>query len=94
MLDAHPLNPELVMSAGHDGLLILWDFETGAIVRKYHNLIDGSGHGAFFDASFSPNEGSLMAAVDSHGHLSLFGVGSNQLAKTMPNEQFFHTDYR
>jgi hypothetical protein len=72
----------------------MWDYTTGMVLRRHHNRIDGSGHGSFFDACFSPNDGTLVAAVDSHGHLSIFGVGSNHLAKTMPKEQFFHTDYR
>jgi hypothetical protein len=35
-----------------------------------------------------------FAATDSHGCLCIFGFGSNEIYKRVPNEQFFHTDYR
>jgi bromodomain and WD repeat domain-containing protein 1/3 len=36
----------------------------------------------------------MFAATDSHGYLSLFGFGGDDNYKKVPNEQFFHTDYR
>lgn len=36
----------------------------------------------------------MFAATDSHGYLSLYGFGSDDNYKRVPNEQFFHTDYR
>ena len=36
----------------------------------------------------------MMAATDSHGYLTLFGFGNNDVFDRVPNEQFFHTDYR
>jgi WD40 repeat protein len=34
VLSAHPQDPRLLLSAGHDGLSILWDLETGAELRR------------------------------------------------------------
>lgn len=36
----------------------------------------------------------MAAATDSHGSLSIFGLGSDEPYQKCPNEQFFHTDYR
>ena len=55
--------------------------------------IENEGHGCLFDAKWSPLS-DLFAATDSHGHLSLFGFGGDDNYKKVPNEQFFHTDYR
>ena len=38
--------------------------------------IEGEGHGGLFDARWSPC-GLFIAATDSHGHLSHFGVSGN-----------------
>ncbi|VDK78847.1 unnamed protein product [Gongylonema pulchrum] len=70
----------------------IWNVHTGALVKRHQNPIEGSGYGAIFDFCVSP-DGTLVATVDSHGHFSIFGVGTNQMAKTTPKEQFFHTDY-
>lgn len=36
----------------------------------------------------------MIAATDSHGYLTIFGFGTDERFKLVPNEQFFHTDYR
>ncbi|VDN05546.1 unnamed protein product [Thelazia callipaeda] len=92
VLLSHPVFKEYILSSGHDGFLMVWDVYTGTVVKRHQNLIEGSGYGAIFDFAISP-DGTLAAAVDSHGHLSILGVGTNQMAKTTPKEQFFHTDY-
>jgi hypothetical protein len=48
-----------------------------------------------FDAQFSP-DGTTIAAVDSHGCLLVYSVAQMQpdYAHAIPDEQFFHTDYR
>ena len=46
-----------------------------------------------FDTKWSPTT-DMLAATDSHGYLSIFGFGSDENYKRVPNEQFFHTDYR
>uniref|UniRef100_A0A1I7V9M8 Bromo domain-containing protein n=1 Tax=Loa loa TaxID=7209 RepID=A0A1I7V9M8_LOALO len=92
VLHSHPIFEDYVLSGGHDGFLMVWNVYTGTLVKRHQNLIEGSGYGAVFDFAISP-DGTLVGAVDSHGHLSILGVGTNQMAKTTPKEQFFHTDY-
>ncbi|KAK6107108.1 WD domain G-beta repeat family protein [Brugia pahangi] len=92
VLHSHPIFEDYILSGGHDGFLMVWNVYTGTLVKRHQNLIEGSGYGAVFDFAISP-DGTLVGAVDSHGHLSILGIGTNQMAKTTPKEQFFHTDY-
>ncbi len=46
-----------------------------------------------FDTKWSPNT-DMIAATDSHGYLTIFGFGNDDNYRRIPNEQFFHTDYR
>uniref|UniRef100_H2ZK12 BRWD/PHIP N-terminal domain-containing protein n=1 Tax=Ciona savignyi TaxID=51511 RepID=H2ZK12_CIOSA len=92
-LEAHPSDWRVFLSAGHDGNIFLWDITTGDRIINFHNLLVGQGHGAVFDAKFSPT-GDHIACTDSHGHLILFGYGDGSVYKKVPEEQFFHTDYR
>ncbi|XP_043913211.1 bromodomain and WD repeat-containing protein 3 [Protopterus annectens] len=61
----------------------------------WHSLktIEGQGHGAVFDCKFSP-DGQNFACTDSHGHLLLFGFGCSKPYEKVPDQMFFHTDYR
>jgi hypothetical protein len=36
----------------------------------------------------------MLASTDSHGYLTIFGFGNDDKYKRIPNELFFHTDYR
>ncbi|XP_022081938.1 PH-interacting protein-like isoform X2 [Acanthaster planci] len=93
VLEGHPTDTRIFLSAGHDGLIILWDLDTGCKIYSYYNNIEGQGHGAMFDCKFSP-DGQHIAATDSHGHLLILGWGSSERYSKVPFEQFFHTDYR
>ncbi|XP_038078010.1 bromodomain and WD repeat-containing protein 3-like isoform X2 [Patiria miniata] len=93
VLEGHPTDTRIFLSAGHDGLIILWDLDTGSKIYSYYNNIEGQGHGAMFDCKFSHN-GQYIAATDSHGHLLILGWGSSERYSKVPVEQFFHTDYR
>lgn len=66
---------QIFLSAGHDGMILLWDVITGNQIKTFQNHIVGQGYGAVFDAKWSP-DGTMMAATDSHGQLLLFGLGS------------------
>ena len=46
----------------------------------FKNTIEGQGYGAIFDAKWAP-DGLHIAATDSHGHLLIFGIGSDELFK-------------
>uniref|UniRef100_A0ABM5EVK0 Bromodomain and WD repeat-containing protein 3 isoform X3 n=1 Tax=Pogona vitticeps TaxID=103695 RepID=A0ABM5EVK0_9SAUR len=93
VLEAHPFDQRIMLSAGHDGNIFIWDLEKGAKIRNYFNMIEGQGHGAVFDCKFSP-DGQHFACTDSHGHLLLFGFGCNKSYERIPDQMFFHTDYR
>uniref|UniRef100_A0A8C3LGJ5 Bromodomain and WD repeat-containing protein 1 n=1 Tax=Chrysolophus pictus TaxID=9089 RepID=A0A8C3LGJ5_CHRPC len=93
VLEAHPFDQRIVLSAGHDGNIFIWDIDKGTKIRNYFNMIEGQGHGAVFDCKFSP-DGQHFACTDSHGHLVgvvVCGYGSHS---KIPDQMFFHTDYR
>jgi hypothetical protein len=93
VLEPHPNNPNLMISAAHDGYVTLWNVSDGVVVEKFYNEIGDQGmHGGVYDLKWSPKL-DMFAATDSHGHLSLFGYGSPENYKNVPNDQFFHTDY-
>lgn len=75
VLEAHPFDTNVLLSAGHDGQIFIWDILAGTPVASFQNLIEGQGHGAVFDAKWSP-DGTMLAATDSHGHILLFGFGA------------------
>ncbi|XP_076220915.1 bromodomain and WD repeat-containing protein isoform X2 [Nomia melanderi] len=94
VLESHPIDPRVILSAGHDGQLIIWDVLNTEPIACFQNFIEGQGNGAVFDAKWSP-DGTMLAATDSHGHLLIYGFGSGvQKLKIIPKELFFHTDYR
>ncbi|CAD7093518.1 unnamed protein product [Hermetia illucens] len=94
VLESHPKDEHILLSAGHDGQLYLWDIFAGVSIAHFVNNIDGQGHGGVFDAKWSP-DGTMIAATDSHGHILMFGLGAgHERFKTLPKELFFHTDYR
>ncbi|XP_057373055.1 bromodomain and WD repeat-containing protein 3-like [Daphnia carinata] len=93
VLEPHPYDPNVLLSAGHDGRLLIWDMTKGEVMKSFLNFIEGQGHGAVFDAKWNPS-GSTIAATDSHGHLSIYGIGPSESFKKLPKAIFFHTDYR
>ncbi|EDV53876.1 bromodomain and WD repeat-containing protein 3 [Drosophila erecta] len=94
VLESNPRDEHVLLSAGHDGQVFLWDIEQGVCVANFFNDIDGQGHGSVFDAKWSP-DGTMIAATDSHGHILIFGLGvCIEKYKMLPTELFFHTDFR
>ncbi|XP_044016177.1 bromodomain and WD repeat-containing protein 3 isoform X2 [Aphidius gifuensis] len=95
VLESHPIDPRIILSAGHDGQLMIWDVLLSEPIACFQNFIEGQGCGAIFDAKWSP-DGTLLSATDSHGHLLMYGLGTiiNDKLKLIPKELFFHTDYR
>jgi WD40 repeat protein len=39
VLEAHPKDPRLLMSAGHDGNIILWNILHGRLIKKFSNTV-------------------------------------------------------
>ncbi|KAM9318229.1 bromodomain and WD repeat-containing protein 3 [Pholidichthys leucotaenia] len=93
VLETHPFDPRIILSAGHDGNVFIWDLLRGTNTQHYFNMIEGQGHGAVFDCKFTP-DGQRFACTDSHGHLLIFGFGSSKPYEKLPDQVFFHTDYR
>ncbi|XP_025934951.1 bromodomain and WD repeat-containing protein 1 isoform X6 [Apteryx rowi] len=93
VLETHPFDSRIMLSAGHDGNIFIWDITKGTKTEHYFNMIEGQGHGAVFDCKFSP-DGQHFACTDSHGHLLIFGFGCSHPYEKIPDQMFFHTDYR
>uniref|UniRef100_A0A674A4L3 Bromodomain and WD repeat domain containing 3 n=1 Tax=Salmo trutta TaxID=8032 RepID=A0A674A4L3_SALTR len=93
VLEAHPFDRRIMLSAGHDGNIYMWDLTKGAKIRNFFNMIEGQGHGAAFDCKFSA-DGQHFACTDSHGHLLIFGFGCSRPYEKIPDQMFFHTDFR
>ncbi|XP_050676362.1 PH-interacting protein isoform X2 [Leptidea sinapis] len=95
VLEPHPSLRAVLLSAGHDGQLFVWHVTTGEVLAQFHNVIEGQGEGAIFDAKWGGGAGAVVAASDSHGHVLLLGLGAGHpLLAALPTELFFHTDYR
>ena len=75
VLESHPTDPRIVLSAGHDGQIIIWDVLNPEPIACFQNFIEGQGNGAIFDAKWSP-DGTMLAATDMQGHLLMYGFGS------------------
>uniref|UniRef100_A0A3Q2XMM0 Bromodomain and WD repeat domain containing 3 n=1 Tax=Hippocampus comes TaxID=109280 RepID=A0A3Q2XMM0_HIPCM len=93
VLEAHPFDSRIMLSAGHDGNVYIWDLSKGMKIRNFFNMIEGQGHGAIYDCKFSA-DGQHFACTDSHGHLLIFGFGCSTPYEKIPDQMFFHTDYR
>lgn len=94
VLESHPKDPHILVSAGHDGKMFIWDVNEGVALGSFVNDIEGQDHAGIFDAKWSP-DGTMIAATDSQGHILMYGFGAgHQRLKTLPTELFFHTDYR
>lgn len=98
LIEAHPTDPRLIVSAGHDGFICLWDLTNGSLVTKFANVAEIpenniSVPSGVYDIKFSP-DGQFIACTDCHGYLSIYSTGSNDRYSSLPNEMFFHTDYR
>lgn len=39
VLEAHPRDPRILLSASHDGHLMLWNLLTGKLIRKFYNRV-------------------------------------------------------
>ncbi|KAL7144369.1 hypothetical protein ABFS83_07G007100 [Erythranthe nasuta] len=88
VLDVHPFNPRIAMSAGYDGKTIVWDIWEGTIIRTYpigpFKLVDGK---------FSP-DGTSIILSDDVGQLYILSTGQGESQRDAKYDQFFLGDYR
>ncbi|WOL00289.1 bromodomain and WD repeat-containing protein 1-like [Canna indica] len=88
VLDVHPFNPRIAMSAGYDGKMIIWDIWEGKPVRIYeigpYKLVDGK---------FSP-DGTSVILSDEVGQIFIVATGQGESQKDAKYDQFFLGDYR
>ncbi|XP_043807288.1 bromodomain and WD repeat-containing protein 3 isoform X3 [Manihot esculenta] len=88
VLDVHPFNPRIAMSAGYDGRTIVWDIWEGTPIRIYEisrfKLVDGK---------FSP-DGTSIILSDDVGQLYILSTGQGESQQDAKYDQFFLGDYR
>ncbi|XP_072996634.1 uncharacterized protein [Typha latifolia] len=88
VLDVHPFNPRIAMSAGYDGKTIIWDIWEGKPVRIYE-----TGHFKLVDGKFSP-DGTSVVLSDEVGQIFIIATGQGESQKDAKYDQFFLGDYR
>ncbi len=104
VIDAHPFDKRIVLTAGYDGRCVLWDIEKGVELCRFSVAKPGvSRNPAFasvpngFDPSimngkFSP-DGFSFSVTDTSGAVTIFGVDSGESMALAPEEQFFSNDF-
>lgn len=88
VLDVHPFNPRIAMSAGYDGKTIIWDIWEGIPVRIYE-----TGRFKMVDGKFSP-DGTSLVLSDEVGQIFIISTGQGESRKDAKYDQFFLGDYR
>ncbi|KAK8961052.1 hypothetical protein KSP40_PGU017987 [Platanthera guangdongensis] len=88
VLDVHPFNPRIAMSAGYDGKTIIWDIWEGIPVRIYE-----TGRFKMVDGKFSP-DGTSLVLSDEVGQIFIISTGQGESRKDAQYDQFFLGDYR
>ncbi|KAL3793670.1 hypothetical protein HJC23_010242 [Cyclotella cryptica] len=106
-LVAHPFIPSVVVSAGSDGLVNVWDLETGECFCTHKNVLahgpveNASSRGkqcSYLEGQFSP-DGSYLILSDESGRVTVFDTmtsSSNPVPFLPPSwmlEQYFANDY-
>ncbi|KAH9415597.1 Bromodomain and WD repeat-containing protein 3, partial [Dermatophagoides pteronyssinus] len=94
IIEPHPTDGRIILTAGHEGAIMIWDVVTGTNIKTFYNALENSQVPAsLFDAKWNP-DGTMFAATDSYGHLILFGLSPSNPYSELPEHMFFHTDYR
>ncbi|XP_073223301.1 uncharacterized protein [Cicer arietinum] len=88
VLDVHPFNPRIAMSAGYDGRTIVWDIWEGIPIRTYE-----IGRFRLVDGKFSP-DGTSIVLSDDVGQIYFLSTGQGDSQKDAKYDQFFLGDYR
>mmetsp|Transcript_12107 Transcript_12107/g.34029 ORF Transcript_12107/g.34029 Transcript_12107/m.34029 type:complete len:1461 (-) Transcript_12107:344-4726(-) len=95
VLSAHPSCPDIVMSAGYDGRVIVWCLHTGTALREF-SPVDRGGTDTdpvqILDGHFSP-DGTSFVLSDFAGQATIYGTGSRQRLAMAQYDQFLASDY-
>jgi len=75
VVSAHPRDPRIIVSAGYDGKVCIWDVVSGRLVSSFHE-----GSNKISDGQISPC-GQYIALCDKDGFFSLYGSGNDALVK-------------
>ncbi|KAI6185841.1 hypothetical protein M3Y98_00068100 [Aphelenchoides besseyi] len=93
VIACHHIHPELVYTAGHEGLIILWDIDKGTILWQHRNIEEQHQMPlSIFDLTLSPL-GERFAYVDAMGLLSVWGLGTNKTKRRHLQQQYYANDY-
>ncbi|KAI8146431.1 hypothetical protein BJV82DRAFT_386668 [Fennellomyces sp. T-0311] len=90
-VESHPTNPSLVLSAGYDGRVIIWDIKKQCAIscKEYPGRV-------FLDCKFSQS-GHKYAITDEDGRCTLFSIDGDSDNYKMVNSwhrgQFFYSDF-
>jgi len=103
----HPMEYNIICSAGADGVAKVWDLEKGKCIYQHHNkILDGpvsasnekGSSSGYLDGSFDEH-GNNLVLVDDNGRITLFDclreLSSTEdlSAPTWMKEQYFANDY-
>ncbi|GLE10143.1 hypothetical protein PINS_up022138 [Pythium insidiosum] len=91
-MDVHPTDARIVVTAGHDGRVIVWDIAAGRILKSFVVTSPDGDTVALLDGGFMPN-GDGFCFTDRIGRLCIFGTGSGEQYAAVPVQQYFHSDY-
>ncbi|GAB5357260.1 hypothetical protein AAMO2058_000358800, partial [Amorphochlora amoebiformis] len=83
----HPHDRRVLLTAGGDGKIILWDLITGRMIRRWETRLK------LLDAAYSP-DGLFLTFTSNSGQILIFGSGSREYYFQAPDEQFFERDYK
>jgi len=91
-LSAHPTDWRIVVTAGYDGRVFLWDISTGRMLKSFTNLSPDTKPLSNLDGGFTP-DGNGFCFTDQIGRLLIFGTGSGEQYAATPVQQYFLHDY-
>eukprot|EP00798_Chlamydomonas_sp_ICE-L_P031195 gene31195-6342_t len=99
VLENHPTDQRLLLSAGYDGHAVVWDVDAGVQVYRYATAdtmpvpgMSWSDPLQVVDGHFSP-DGSTFAISDVAGQFHIFSSGPRDFLAPTPYDQFLKLDY-
>lgn len=91
-MDVHPTDWRIIVTAGYDGRVFLWDISTGRMLKSFVNMSPDFKAVPMLDGGFMP-DGNGFCFTDQIGRLLIFGTGSGEQYAAAPVQQYFRRDY-